>query len=56
MAAAYKLRTNYVLLREHSPYRDLGIDYKWLQVQRNAPRSLTKLRQFGYVPRPADAS
>lgn len=56
LATAYKLRANYVLPREHSHYRDLGIDYEQLQAQRNAPRSLIKLRQFGYVPEPANHS
>ena len=51
LATAYKLlRTAYAVLRDDQHYRDPGIDYEKLQVQRNAPRWIGKLRKFGYLP------
>ncbi len=55
-ATAYKLRPTYVRMRKDSHYRGPGIHDEQLQVQRNAPRSLAKRRQLGYVPEPAEAS
>ena len=53
LATAHKLlRTIYAVLRDDRHYRDPGIDYEQLQVQRNAPRWLRKLRKFGYLPAP----
>ena len=53
LATAHKLlRTIYAVLRDDRHYRDPGIDYEQLQVQRNAPRWLAKLRKFGYLPAP----
>lgn len=55
-ATAYKLlRTAYPVLREEHHYRNPGIDYEQLQVQRNAPRWMAKLRKFAYLPEPAEA-
>ena len=51
LATANKLlRTIYAVLRNDDHYRDPGIDYEQLQVQRNAPRWLAKLKKFGYLP------
>ena len=38
------------MLGDDRHYRDPGIDYEMLQVQRNATRWLRKLRKFGYLP------
>lgn len=54
LATAYKLlRTVYAVLRDQQHYRDPGIDYEQLHVERNAPRWLAQLRKFGYVSKPA---
>jgi len=42
-------RTVYAVLRDDQHYRDPGIDYDRLLVQRNAPRWLAQLRKFGYL-------
>jgi len=50
LATAHKLlRTVYAVLRDDQHYRDPGIDYDRLLVQRNAPRWLAQLRKFGYL-------
>ncbi len=57
LATAYKLlRTAYAVLRDGQHYRDPGIDYEKLHVQRNAPRWLAQLRKFGYVSKPAKSA
>ena len=43
------LRTILAMLRDNEPYRDPGIDYQALVVQRNAARWLAKLEQYGYL-------
>ena len=37
------------VLRNDRPYTDPGIDYQRLVVERNAPRWLRMLRQYGFV-------
>ena len=50
LTTAYKLlRTAYAVLRDEQHYRDPGIDYEKLHVERNAPRWLAQLRKFGYL-------
>ena len=57
LATGYKLlRTVYAVLREDRHYRNPGIDYEQLQVQRSALRRLAKLRKFGYLPESAESS
>ena len=49
VATAQKLlRTVYAVLQDDQHYRDPGIDYDRLLVQRNAPRWLAQLHKFGY--------
>jgi len=38
------------LLKNNKPYRDPGIDYEELIVDRNAPRWLKALKKYGYLP------
>ena len=45
--------TVYAVLRNQQHYRDPGINYEQLHVERNAPRWLAQLRKFGYVSEPA---
>lgn len=50
LATAYKLlRVIYALLRDDQPYRDPGIDYEALFVERNAPRWLGMLDKHGFL-------
>ena len=50
LATAHKmLRIIYAMLRDNKPYRDPGVDYEKLLVQRNAPRWLRKLKQHGFL-------
>ena len=50
LATAHKmLRIIYPMLRDNAPYRDPGMDYEKLLVQRNAPRWLRKLQQYGFL-------
>lgn len=44
------LRVLYAMLRDLQPYRDPQIDYTCLVVQRNAPRWLRALKEYGYLP------
>ena len=37
------------MLRDHQPYRDPGIDYQALVVERNASRWLRNLKRYGYL-------
>lgn len=43
------LRTLFVMLQRHQPYRDSATDYEALAVQRNAPRWIKALTKFGYL-------
>ena len=43
------LRTIFVMLQRHQPYRDPATDYEALAVQRNAPRWIKALTKFGYL-------
>jgi transposase len=50
VAIAHKLlRTMFVMLQRHQPYRDATTDYEALAVQRNAPRWIKALTKFGYL-------
>lgn len=50
VAIAHKLlRTLFVMLQRHQPYRDPATDYEALAVQRNAPRWIKALTKFGYL-------
>ena len=50
VAIAHKLlRTMFVMLQRHQPYRDPATDYEALAVQRNAPRWIKALTKFGYL-------
>ena len=50
IATAHKmLRVIQAMLRDGEPYRDPGFDYERLVVERNAPRWLRKLKQYGYL-------
>src|SRR5919106_3437898 len=51
LALAHKLlRVIYALLKHQQPYRDPGIDYEALIVQKNAPRWIQALKKYGYLP------
>jgi transposase len=39
----------FVLLQKKQPYRDPGIDYEKLVVERNAPRWIKALGKYGYL-------
>jgi transposase len=43
------LRVVFVLLKNLKPYKDPGIDYKRLVVERNAPRWLSALKKYGFL-------
>ena len=50
VATAHKIaRALYVMVRDQVPYRDPGTDYEALLVDRNAPRWLRQLAQFGLL-------
>ena len=50
LATAHKLlRVIHAVLRDDRPYIDPGIDYQRLAVERNAPRWLRMLRQYGFI-------
>ena len=44
------LRTIFFMLSRNQPYRDSAIDYEALAVERNAPRWIKALTQFGFLP------
>ena len=44
------LRVVYAVLRDGEPYRDPGINYQELVVNRNAPRWLRDLKTQGWLP------
>lgn len=51
IALAHKLlRTIFFMLIRHEHYRDSATDYQALSVQRNAPRWIKALTQFGFLP------
>lgn len=51
IAVAHKmLRTIYILFTRRQAYRDSGIDYQALVVDRNAPRWIQALKKYGYGP------
>lgn len=43
------LRVVFVLLKSLKPYKDPGIDYQRLVVERNAPRWLSALKKYGFL-------
>ena len=50
LAVAHKmLRTILAMLRDNAPYRDPGIDWQALVVERNASRWLRNLERYGYL-------
>jgi len=49
------LRVVYALLKSLKPYMDPAIDYSQLVVKRNAPRWLSALKKYGYLPELAKA-
>lgn len=50
LAVIHKLlRVVYAVLRDREPYRDPGIDYTKLVVDRNAPRWLRDLKRYGWL-------
>ena len=50
LATAHKLlRVLHAVLRDDRPYTDPGIDYRRLLVERNAPRWLRMLGQYGFI-------
>ena len=52
LAVAHKmLRTILAMLRDNEPYRNLGIAYEELVMNRNASRCLAKLEQYSYLER-----
>ena len=46
------LRTIYAMLTNNKPYTDKTVDYEKQTVDRNAPRWLKKLAQYGYIVKP----
>ena len=44
------LKVIYVILSKKEPYRDPGINYEKLVVERNAPRWIRVLKKYGYLP------
>jgi hypothetical protein len=56
IAVGHKLlRVIYAMLKNNVPYRDPGIDYEALTVQKNAARWLRALEKFGYLDSPKTA-
>jgi hypothetical protein len=45
----------YVILSKKEPYRDPGVDYERLVVDRNAPRWIKALQKYGYLPQAQSA-
>jgi transposase len=51
IAVAHKLlRTLFFMIKRGQHYRDGATDYEALSVQRNAPRWIKALKQFGFIP------
>jgi transposase len=44
------LEIGFVILSRKEPYKDPKVDYEKLLVMRNAPRWISKLRKYGYLP------
>jgi transposase len=44
------LKVIYVMLSKKEPYKDPGINYEKLSVERNAPRWIKALKKYGYLP------
>lgn len=52
IAVAHKIiRTIFVLFTRHEAYRDPGIDYTAIVVNKNAPRWIKALKKYGYWPK-----
>jgi transposase len=50
-ALAHKLlKTVFVLIDRGDYYRDAGVNYEVISVERNAPRWMKMLRKYGYIP------
>lgn len=50
VAVAHKMmRAVYTMMRTDQPYRDPGVDYEKMMVDRNAPRWKRKLKEFGHL-------
>jgi len=50
IAIAHKMiKVIYSLLKAKMPYRDPGIDYKALVIDRNASRWIKNLKKYGYI-------
>jgi transposase len=50
-ALAHKLlKTVFVLIDRGDYYRDAGVNYEAISVERNAPRWMKMLRKYGYIP------
>jgi len=49
------LRVSFAMLKKNEPYRDPGIDYEALVVEKNASRWLKALLKYGYL-KPQSAS
>ncbi len=45
------LEVIFIVLHKKEPYKDPGIDYEALVVERNAPRWIQAMQKFGYLPR-----
>lgn len=43
------LEVGFILLSRKKPYKDPQIDYEALQVERNAPRWIRALKNYGYL-------
>ena len=57
VATAHKLaRVVFAVLRDGRLYRDPEVDYEALLVQRNAPRWIARLREFGALEQHADGT
>lgn len=49
-AIAHKLlKTVFLFIERGDYYRDAEMNYEALSVQRNAPRWIKKLKQYGYI-------
>lgn len=56
IAVAHKmLRVIYFMFTRRQAYRDAGIDYQALVVDRNAPRWIQALKKYGYWPKSGQA-
>ena len=44
------IRTIFILFTRREAYRDPGIDYQALVVEKNAPRWILALKKYGYWP------